>query len=283
MKLRFLLLMVVSLIGSTTQADIVFLGDKSRVALLKQCGQNCMAGSHKVSTPPLNATASEVATLSMNASHAVIVVDATKGILPVGREHVLVARQAGVPRLSILLSNVSKLQNMANTRDTLELMELMELIELETRQVFNAYEMGGDAAALYHDSAVTKVPDVKSDAIGLTAIFAKLQSTPVRPSNKSNRSNKSAVFNGKTLHTYIYLLTPEEAKHTKRLTQGSTIGLWVNGQVAAANIMSNPMSPGDDGELKLELESKVPASRGMRFLLENKGQIIAAGVVLQVQ
>ncbi len=270
MLLRYLITIIVIFATPLAQADIVFLGDKARLQLLKKCGEPCSAGSYKIMTPKLNAKASEVATLAQDASHAVIVVDATQGPLPVTREHVLIARQAGVPSLSIMFANVSGLEGMADAG------ELLELEELEVREVFNMYEMGGDNAPVYHDSGIKVVPNLHTNAIGLNSVLSKLQATTKR------KIFNVKYFTGKSLSTYVYLLTPQEAKHTETLSQGGSVKLWVNGQVSKGKVASKGLAPGSNGELHIILEAPVKAAEGSRYLLESNGKIIAAGVVVSV-
>ena len=270
MNLRCLITIIVFFVTPLAQADIVFLGDKARIQLLKQCGASCAAGKYKIKTPKLNAKASEVASLAENASHAVVVIDATQGPLPVTREHVLIARQAGVPSLSIMFTNVSGLEGMADAG------ELLELEELEVREVFNIYDMGGDNAPVFHDRAIKVVPNLHTNAIGLNSVLSKLKAIPKR------KVFNVKYFTGKLLSTYVYLLTPQEAKYTEALTQGSSVNLWVNGQSEKGKVASKGLTPGGNGELQIVLDNPVKVAEGSRYLLENNGQIIAAGVVVRV-
>ena len=270
MLLRYLITIIVIFATPLAYADIVFLGDKARLQLLKKCGAPCSAGIYKIMSPKIDAKASEVASLAQDASHAVIVVDATQGPLPVTREHVLIARQAGIPSLSIMFTNVSGLEGMIDAG------ELLKLEELEVREVFNMYEMGGDNAPVYHDSSIKVVPNLHTNAIGLSSVLSKLKATPKR------KSFNVKYFTGKSLSTYVYLLTSQEAKYTEALSQDGSVSLWVNGQFAKGKVASKGIAPGAYGELQIILDKPVKAAEGSRYLLENNGQIIAAGVVVRV-
>jgi len=269
-KLRYLVTIIVYFVAPIAQADIVFLGDKERVQLLKQCGDSCTTNSYNIKTPKLNAWASEVASLAMSASHAVIVIDATQGPLPVTREHILIARQAGVPSLSIVFANVSGLEGIVDAE------ELLELVELEVREIFNMYEMGGDNLPVFYDSAIKVAPNLNTSAIGLNSLLSKLKAVPKR------RIDNSSNLTGKSLSTYAYLLTPQEAKYTEALSRGSFVNLWVNGHSRKGKVASKGLMPGDNGELKIVLEEPVKVTEGSRYLLENNGQIIVLGVVARV-
>ena len=61
---------------------------------------------------------------------AILVVSATDGPMPQTREHILLARQVGVPRLVIFLNKVDQLGGDK---------ELVELVELEVRELLNEY------------------------------------------------------------------------------------------------------------------------------------------------
>ena len=67
---------------------------------------------------------------------AILVVAATDGPMPQTREHVLLARQVGVPSIIVAL----------NKSDMVDDEELLELVELEVRELLNEYEFPGDDA-----------------------------------------------------------------------------------------------------------------------------------------
>ena len=65
---------------------------------------------------------------------AVLVVSAADGPMPQTREHILLARQVGVPRIIVFL----------NKTDMVDDPELIELVELEVRELLSKYEFPGD-------------------------------------------------------------------------------------------------------------------------------------------
>ncbi len=69
---------------------------------------------------------------------AILVVAATDGPMPQTREHVLLARQVGVPYIVVAL----------NKSDMVDDAELLELVELEIRELLNEYEFPGDDAPI---------------------------------------------------------------------------------------------------------------------------------------
>ena len=75
---------------------------------------------------------------------AILVVAATDGPMPQTREHVLLARQVGVPYIVVAL----------NKADAVDDEELLDLVELEVRELLNEYEFDGDEAPVVRVSAL---------------------------------------------------------------------------------------------------------------------------------
>lgn len=75
---------------------------------------------------------------------AILVVAATDGAMPQTREHILLARQVGVPNLVVFL----------NKCDMVDDPELLELVEMEVRELLTSYEFDGDATPFIHGSAL---------------------------------------------------------------------------------------------------------------------------------
>jgi elongation factor Tu len=75
---------------------------------------------------------------------AIIVVAATDGPMPQTREHILLARQVGVPNIVVFMNKV----------DIVEDEEMLELVEMEVRELLSKYEFDGDNAAVIQGSAL---------------------------------------------------------------------------------------------------------------------------------
>lgn len=75
---------------------------------------------------------------------AILVVAATDGAMPQTREHILLARQVGVPELVVFL----------NKCDMVDDPELLELVEMEVRELLTSYEFDGDKTPFIHGSAL---------------------------------------------------------------------------------------------------------------------------------
>ena len=75
---------------------------------------------------------------------AILVVAATDGPMPQTREHILLARQVGVPYIVVALNKV----------DMVEDAELLELVELEVRELLSKYQFPGDDLPIVRVSAL---------------------------------------------------------------------------------------------------------------------------------
>jgi elongation factor Tu len=100
---------------------------------------------------------------------AILVVAATDGPMPQTREHVLLARQVGVPYIVVAL----------NKSDMVDDEELMELVELEVRELLTEYEFPGDDAPVIAVSALKALEgDEEAIAQVLTLMDAVDESIP---------------------------------------------------------------------------------------------------------
>jgi elongation factor Tu len=91
---------------------------------------------------------------------AILVVSAADGPMPQTREHILLARQVGVPALVVFMNKV----------DMLDDPELLELVELEIRELLSSYEFPGDDIPIVKGSALMALED-KSPELGREAIL----------------------------------------------------------------------------------------------------------------
>ena len=92
---------------------------------------------------------------------AILVCSAADGPMPQTREHILLARQVGVPYIIVFM----------NKCDMVDDEELLELVEMEIRDLLSSYEFPGDDVPIIKGSALKALEGDTSD-IGETAIFA---------------------------------------------------------------------------------------------------------------
>ncbi len=90
---------------------------------------------------------------------AILVVSAADGPMPQTREHILLARQVGVPKIVVFLNKV----------DIVDDPELLDLVEMEVRDLLNQYEFPGDDTPIVRGSSSKALAFEDSD-IGLGAI-----------------------------------------------------------------------------------------------------------------
>ena len=108
---------------------------------------------------------------------AILVVAATDGPMPQTREHVLLARQVGVPAIVVALNKV----------DMVDDEELLELVELEVRELLNEYEFPGDDTPIVRVSALKALEGDADAATGVLELMAAVDSfvpEPVRELDK---------------------------------------------------------------------------------------------------
>jgi len=108
---------------------------------------------------------------------AILVVAATDGPMPQTREHILLCRQVGVPKIVVFMNKV----------DLVDDEEMLELVEMEVRELLDQYEFGGDSAAIVQGSAL-KALEGEAGAVAkimeLMAAVDKEVPEPVREVDK---------------------------------------------------------------------------------------------------
>ncbi len=108
---------------------------------------------------------------------AIVVVDATDGPMPQTREHILLARQVGVPYIVVALNKV----------DMVDDEELLELVELEVRELLSEYDFPGDDIPVMQVSALKALDGEPEWEPGVDALMKAVDEyipTPVREVDK---------------------------------------------------------------------------------------------------
>jgi len=109
----------------------------------------------------------------------ILVVSATDGPMPQTREHILLARQVGVPALVVFM----------NKCDAVDDPELLDLVEMEVRELLTSYQFPGDDIPIIRGSALMALED-KNPALGHDAILKLMEAVdtyipqPDRPIDK---------------------------------------------------------------------------------------------------
>ena len=109
----------------------------------------------------------------------ILVVSSADGPMPQTREHILLARQVGVPALVVFMNKVDQVDDE----------ELLELVEMEIRELLNEYDFPGDDIPIVKGSALAAIED-SNEEIGKNAILELMKAvddyipTPDRPKDQ---------------------------------------------------------------------------------------------------
>ena len=109
----------------------------------------------------------------------ILVVNAADGPMPQTREHILLARQVGVPALVVYMNKVDQVDDK----------ELIDLVEMEIRELLTSYEFPGDTTPIIKGSALAAVED-RDEEIGKNSIMELMKAVdehipqPDRPKDK---------------------------------------------------------------------------------------------------
>jgi elongation factor Tu len=119
---------------------------------------------------------------------AILVVSAADGPMPQTREHILLARQVGVPAMVVFMNKV----------DLVDDPELLELVEMEVRDLLTQYEFPGDKVPIIKGSAVKALngdPEQEANILKLVAAIDEYIPVPERPIDQPFLLPVEDVFN----------------------------------------------------------------------------------------
>ena len=111
---------------------------------------------------------------------AILVVSGTDSVMPQTREHILLARQVGVPAIVVFINKV----------DMVDDPEMLDLVEMEVRDLLTSYQFPGDDIPVIRGSALCAL-EGKNDEIGTQAIDKLMEAIdsyipqPARPKDKT--------------------------------------------------------------------------------------------------
>ncbi|MBR4598184.1 MAG: elongation factor Tu, partial [Opitutales bacterium] len=118
---------------------------------------------------------------------AILVVSAADGPMPQTREHILLARQVGVPQIVVFL----------NKCDLLDDPELLELVEMEVRDLLSKYQYDGDNIKIIRGSATQALEGVEFGVKSIDALMDAIDNEipePERPIDKPFMMSVEDVF-----------------------------------------------------------------------------------------
>src|SRR5205823_3572802 len=226
---------------------------------------------------------------------AILVVAATDGPMPQTREHVLLARQVGVPCIVVAL----------NKCDAVDDPELLDLVELEVRELLKSYKFPGDDVPVVRLSALGALNgeaqwEAKVDE--LMAAVDKYVPLPARDIDKpflmpiedifSISVRGTVVTKGGSItpqskyKSEIYVLSKEGGGRHTPFFKGYRPQFYfrttdVTG-VAELPEGTEMVMPGDNVSLTIELITPVAMEKGLRFAIREGGKTVGAGTISEI-
>lgn len=160
---------------------------------------------------------------------AILVVAANDGAMPQTKEHILLARQVGVPRIVVFLNKVDMIYEQEKTTDDAEL--LLEVVESELRDILKSYEFPGD-----------EIPFIRGSALRAMEAGVAAGSTPDDPNLKCIYDLMDAVDN--------YILEPaREIDKPFLMSVEDVFSITGRGTVATGRVERGKVKMGDEVEL----------------------------------
>ena len=118
---------------------------------------------------------------------AILVVSAADGPMPQTREHILLARQVGVPKIVVFLNKV----------DLIDDKELLDLVDMEIRELLTKYNFPGDTTTIVHGSATAALEGKPEGVEAITNLMNAIDTDipePVRENDKPFLMSVEDVF-----------------------------------------------------------------------------------------
>ena len=190
---------------------------------------------------------------------AILVVDASEGPMPQTREHILLARQVGVPAVVVYLNKV----------DLVDDAELLELVEMELRDLLNKYEFPGDDTPIVRGSAKAALEGEEKGAESIAELLKACDDfvpQPQREVDKPFLMSIEDVFNIEGRGTVV--TGRVERGELDRMSDVEIVGLQPTRKTVATDIemfrkLLDKASAGDNVGVLLRGVKKDEVERGM--------------------
>src|SRR6266403_1810623 len=188
---------------------------------------------------------------------AILVVSAADGPMPQTREHILLARQVGVPALVVYL----------NKCDMVDDPELLELVELEVRELLSKYNFPGDKIPIIKGSALAAL-EGKDPKLGHDSILELMKAVdesipqPERPIDQPCLMPVEAAFSISGRGTVV---TGGVMRGVGHLPEGTEM-----------------VMPGDNIAMEVHLIVPIAMEEKLRFAIREGGRTVGAGVVASI-
>jgi small GTP-binding protein len=203
---------------------------------------------------------------------AILVVSAADGPMPQTREHIMLARQVGVPSIVVFL----------NKTDMVDDPELLDLVAIETGELLSKYGFPGDDIPIVRGSALAALQgrEAGADSIGalLAAVDQRIRShkQPAGPDGEPHSRFKAEV----------YVLSEQEGGRHDALSDDFNAQLTFNTAIADGVVQlpegTDVLTPGD--HLTVDVRLSVPnyIADKERFALLEDGRTIGVGIVATI-
>jgi elongation factor Tu len=193
---------------------------------------------------------------------AILVVSAADGPMPQTREHVLLARQVGVPYIVVALNKV----------DMVDDAELLDLVELEVRELLSSYEYPGDDTPVIQVSALKALEGDEEAMTKIDELLAAVDSYIPEPVRDVDKPFLMAIED-------VFSITGRGTVVTGRVEQGV---LKKMGEVEIVGIKDTRKTTATDLEMFRKLLDEVQAGDNVGVLLRGvdkdevaRGQVLA--------
>jgi elongation factor Tu len=190
---------------------------------------------------------------------AILVVDASEGPMPQTREHILLARQVGVPAIVVFLNKV----------DLVDDKELLELVEMEVRDLLNKYQFPGDTTPVIRGSAKSALAGEAEGAASIQELLNAVDAfipLPTREVDKPFLMCVEDVFNIEGRGTVV--TGRVERGVLERMSDVEIVGLKETRKTVATDIemfrkLLDKANAGDNVGVLLRGTKKDEVERGM--------------------
>ena len=195
---------------------------------------------------------------------AILVVSASDGPMPQTREHILLARQVGVPALVVYM----------NKCDQVDDEEILDLVEMEVRELLDSYEFPGDDIPVIRGSALVALED-GDEAMGKNSVLELMAAVddyipqPDRPKDMPFLMPIEDVFSISGRGTVV----------TGRIERGV---VKVGEEIEIVGIKETSKTTVTGVEMSVELIAPIAMDEGLRFAIREGGRTVGAGVVASI-
>src|SRR5438876_991153 len=180
---------------------------------------------------------------------AILVVSAADGPMPQTREHILLARQVGVPSIVVFLNKV----------DMVDDPELLDLVEMEVRDLLTQYEFPGDKIPIVKGSALKAL---NGDADSEKQVLALVEAVDVYVLSKEEGGRHTPFF---TNYRPQFYFRTTDVTGTVKLPDGVEM-----------------VMPGDNISIEVELITPIAMEKTIRFAIREGGKTVGAGRVSEI-